>query len=122
MNRVLITGSREWNNISLIKSELNKLFDNWGTEVILISGHCPKGADAICENIGKELGWTLEIHPADWAQYGKPAGFIRNKNMVDLGADICLAFIRNGSRGASSTAKLAEEANIKTLRFIENTI
>jgi len=122
MNRVLITGSREWNNIFLIKNELNKLFDNWGTSVTLISGHCPNGADAICENTAKELGWTIETYPADWAQYGKPAGFIRNKKMVDLGADICLAFIKNGSRGASSTAKLVELANIKTLRFIENTV
>ena len=42
----------------------------------------------------KKLGWVLETHPADWAQYGKPAGFIRNKKMVDLGANICLAFIK----------------------------
>jgi hypothetical protein len=37
--------------------------------------------------------------------------------MVNLGADLVLAFIRNGSRGASHTADLAEQAGIETRRF-----
>ena len=120
MNRVLITGSRDWSNLNIIREELTKLFNDFGKSVTLVSGHCPTGADAMCENIAKEFGWTLELHPADWGQYGKPAGFIRNKKMVDSGADICLAFIRNGSRGASGTAKMSEEAGIKTLRFTQS--
>lgn len=119
MKKVLITGSRDWENRGLIKKELNLIATLWVKDVTLISGHCPTGADKICEEIAKELGWTIELYPADWKQYGKSAGFIRNRQMVNQGADICLAFIRNGSRGASGTAKIAEAAGIETKRFVE---
>lgn len=119
MKTVLITGSRDWNNLELIRKELNLIVESWGNEITILSGHCPTGADKMCEDVAKDLGWNIELYPADWSQYGKSAGFIRNRQMVNHGADICLAFIKNGSRGASGTAKLAEESGIETKRFRE---
>jgi hypothetical protein len=49
---------------------------------------------------------------ADWANQGKAAGPRRNVRMVAEGADLCLGFIRNGSRGASHTVALARRAGI----------
>lgn len=103
--RILITGSRNWNDEEVIKEALKDAFTGYATT--LVSGACPTGADAMCEKIAEEMGWTVERHPADWEKYKKKAGFIRNSFMVGLGADICYAFIRDGSRGASGTAELA---------------
>lgn len=45
------------------------------------------------------------------------AGFYRNEAMVAAGADLCLAFIDNGSRGATHCANTAQAAGIPTLIF-----
>lgn len=68
----------------------------------------------MAERIAETSGWTIELHPADWDKHGKRAGFLRNKEMVDLGADAVLAFIRNNSKGATMTLDLARKAGLPT--------
>lgn len=65
----------------------------------------------------KKLDIQIEAYPADWKKYGYAAGPIRNKEMVDLGANICLAFQRGNSSGTANCMKLADEAGIRVLLF-----
>ena len=85
-----------------------------GKDITIVTGACPTGADAIAVSIAKTSGWTIENHPAEWGRYGKGAGPIRNSEMVNLGADVCLAFIKNNSKGATHTASLSKKAGIET--------
>lgn len=95
---------------------------------VLVSGACPTGADRIAEDFAEKVGLPIERHPAEWNKHencwcrdhSKRCGFAgprRNKEMVDLGADICVGFVKNNSRGATGTLKLAEEAGIPTRRY-----
>lgn len=122
--RILVTGSRTWDDQETITGALWAATGTLYAEreidlnqVVIVSGACPRGADRMCEEAAARAGVQVERHPANWGRYGKRAGFVRNEEMVALGADICLAFIKNGSQGASMTALLAEEAGIPTVRY-----
>lgn len=120
--RILVTGSRDWDDYQRIQDALSEQYHCWehedcGERYVVVSGACPTGADLLCEQWAGRLGWEIERHPAEWDRYGKGAGFRRNAEMVELGADLCLAFIKNESKGATHTADLAEAAGIKTLRY-----
>ena len=92
--------------------------DALGREVTVVHGACPKGADFIADQAARDLGLAVEPHPADWERHGRAAGFRRNAEMVAAGADVCLAFIRNGSHGATHCADLAEKAGIPVRRYL----
>ncbi|MGH3922652.1 MAG: hypothetical protein ACRDTT_07275, partial [Pseudonocardiaceae bacterium] len=55
--------------------------------------------------------------PPPLGRYGRSAGFRRNPAIVALGADVCMALILDGSRGAGHTAGPAEAAGIPTIRY-----
>ncbi|MFI1562164.1 DUF2493 domain-containing protein [Streptomyces sp. NPDC020490] len=117
--RVLVTGSRDWDDVEAIWQAMNQTVRDAGTgrEIVVVHGACPRGADWHADRWARLADVKTERHPANWQINGKRAGFIRNAHMVNLGADICLAFIRNGSRGASHTAALAEQAGIPVRRW-----
>ncbi len=117
--RVLVTGSRDWLGAGTILDALRALPLPTCEQITVVHGGAP-GADALAGRIARRLGYQVEIHPAVWRPngvYNPQAGLLRNRKMVELGADLCLAFIRNGSRGASHCARLAEEAGIETRRY-----
>lgn len=121
--RVLVTGSRDWDDVTTIGAAIEQaLIDAAGRPVLVVHGACPSGADRHADHYarwmrGKGCSIDVEQHPANWRINGKRAGFIRNAHMVNLGADLCLAFIKDGSRGASHTAALAEQAGIPVRRW-----
>ncbi len=113
MRRVLITGSREWTDRERLESVLWYEMDRH-PDTVFVHGDCPRGADRMVREACIRLGYQQEPHPADWDRHKKAAGFIRNAEMVKLGADLCIAFIVPGkSNGTEHTATLARSAGIE---------
>lgn len=113
--RVLITGSRDWDDEQVIEKALQRLGDRLG-QFTLVHGTA-RGVDSMAAAAHRRLRLgPVEGHPAQWQEHGKRAGYVRNAYMVSLGASACLAFIKNDSRGANMCADLAEKAGIPTYR------
>jgi hypothetical protein len=119
--RILVTGSRNWGDRSPVERQrletaLSALWEAHGPRAVLVSGACPTGADSLAERLWQAWGGSVERHPADW-RMGRTAGPKRNRRMVNSGADICLAFVKDSSPGATGCVKLAEQAGIKVERY-----
>lgn len=121
MKRILVTGSRTWTDRRSIQQALEQAALDAMTQarrVVIVHG-AAGGADAIAgawARMQHADGWpvTEEPHPARWTT-GRSAGMDRNRQMVALGADLCLAFIRDNSPGASACAEMARRAGIPTV-------
>lgn len=108
--RVLVTGSRDWLTPDTVWAALNDCLTETlltRRQLVVVHGDCPRGADAHAALWAGVAGQftdqvSVEPYPADWRQHG---------------ADVCLAFIRDQSRGASHTAQLAEAAGIPVRRW-----
>lgn len=106
--RVLVTGSRTWRDKQAIADALlecwHDALQDGAPGIVVVHGACPQGADAMAAAWCVEQGVPAEAHPADWGRLGRRAGPVRNAAMAGLGAAVCLAFVRDGSRGASHAA------------------
>ena len=107
--RIVIGGCRDFNDYNFFCKCVNRYLERIkeNNQIIILSGHC-KGVDIMAEKYANEQGYSLEVHPADWQNFGKSAGPKRNREMV-LKADYVIAFWDGKSRGTKSLIEYAEQ-------------
>lgn len=125
--KVIIAGSRQFNNYNFLKNKCDHALKNISEDIIIISG-CAKGADKLGEKYALERGYKILKYPAKWDDVeGKPpneiknrangdpywvrAGVNRNTEMVN-NADALIAFDM-GTKGIKDTIKKSIEAGLK---------
>ena len=140
--RILATASRDLHDRGFLREQLANrlaLAIELHKRLVIVHGDCPTGGDKAADIWGKAqarqgMPVRVEAHPAkghptedfgEWPWCGPE----RNKYMVGLGADECLAFIDrctslrcrrpdvHGSHGTIGCANLAEQAGITVVRF-----
>lgn len=94
--RILICGSRDWNNRKRIEDEFTRI----PKDSVIVHGGA-KGADTIAGDIATKLGMMVEVHKADWKKHGKSAGIVRNYEMLNSGVDKVIAFWDEKSPGTN---------------------
>jgi hypothetical protein len=111
--RILITGDRHWRCEELAEAVVNRLIARYGPDLVIIHGGVP-GVDNAFAIACRELGITAEPHVADWKGLGNIAGPARNREMVESGADLCIAFHRTleRSKGTKDCVRQALAAGI----------
>lgn len=133
--RILVTGSRRWDDETRIGLVLKGVREQEHfADAVLVHG-AAQGVDRFAAAAWISLGGRAEPHPARWGQcsrdcppnhqrgggerrrYCPTAGHRRNKRMVDLGADLCLVFLRDNSAGTRDCRRRAEAAGIPCLTF-----
>lgn len=138
--RILVTGSRDFPDDGRVGKQLTALLAATvflGDTLIVVHGACPTGADAQANewaewHRGHGAPIEIERHRAEDHGPWPKCGPIRNRHMVNLGADACLAFIGpctsprcrrtdpHDSHGTTGCADLAEKAGIPVKRFEVN--
>jgi hypothetical protein len=92
MRVVVISGDKNWTDVAIIREWLLKLQD-WGYDTV-IEGKA-RGADTIAGREAKSMGFNVIEYPAEWDKYGKAAGPIRNRKMLDNKPQLVVAFHNN---------------------------
>ena len=139
--RILVTGTRDWpkdtqSRAGILVAISDAAGDTPAAEVTVVHGGA-RGVDTFAHQAALILGFTPEVHPAPWnapcrdgckhkprkhpsgAEYCPAAGNYRNQEMIDAGADVCVAFYVAGlaCTGTSDCDQRAVKAGIPVVRI-----
>lgn len=111
--RVLVCGGRAKSDPVAIEAVLHRLLREHGHLLEIIHGGC-EGIDADAHEWAQWNDVHVRVYKADWANFGKAAGPIRNQRMLDEGRpDLVLAY--PGGAGTRDMVRKAEAAGVRVV-------
>lgn len=114
MTRIIVAGSRGFNDYQILRKTLDSIIENINDEIEIVSGTA-RGADKLGELYAYDNNLLLKRFPADWNLYGKRAGYLRNKQMAEYAAEetgMAVVFWDGESRGSKHMIDLAEKCGL----------
>lgn len=97
--KLIVAGGRDFADSQLLGEHILALANGiYATRAISIVSGMARGADLMAYTFAVKHNVVVYQFPADWNQYGKRAGFLRNQAMGDF-ADVLLAFWDQKSKG-----------------------
>jgi hypothetical protein len=99
--KAIVCGGRAFNNVDV----LWEVLDKYDPDFVIQGG--AYGADFVAKDWAKRHNKGVIEHKADWDQYGRGAGPIRNAKMLTEKPDIVIAF--PGGKGTENMITQAKE-------------
>lgn len=113
--KLIVAGSRNIHSYDVVKKAIiaSGMWAKHKSKLEIVSGTA-NGVDKLGEEFATRNGLTLHRFPAEWDQFGKAAGAIRNCEMLNFVKDEGgLVAVWNGSsRGTKHMIEVATEAGI----------
>lgn len=106
--KVLVCGGRDYADKEFVFETLDSI-----PGITTIIHGAATGADSLGALWATEKGIRVLAVPANWKEYGKSAGPIRNREMLKLEPDLVVAF--PGGKGTKDMMQVARKAGIKTI-------
>ena len=100
--KTIIAGSRDFNDYETLLAVLLKV--GWHISEVVSGG--AHGVDQLGERFAKANGITYTVFKADWDQFGRRAGMLRNKEMANY-ADACVVIWNGHSSGSADMIETA---------------
>ena len=124
MIRVIIAGSRTFNDFQLMKNNVDSIFNEhiygkgFSKDDITVVCGMASGADLLGKQYAEMNGIKVKCFPANWDLYGNSAGYIRNEEMAKYasykkGYGALIAFWNGNSRGTKNMIDLANKYGLK---------
>lgn len=111
--KAIVCGGRDFSDRNLLFQEMDKLVNTFS--ITEIAHGAARGADSLADQWATEMTFKVTRFPADWAQYGKSAGMVRNRQMYnEFRPDIVIAF--KGGRGTEDMMKIAAADGCKVFK------
>lgn len=102
--RLIVAGSRHFRNLDFVEQHVTQYIQDLAalgiTVTEVVSGRAP-GVDELGEEYARINGLQLKQFPANWNEFGRAAGPIRNRAMANY-SDFLLAFPRKDSKGTKN--------------------
>lgn len=106
METIIIAGTRTFQDFERLVAHCDQLIKG---PVEIVSGGA-RGVDQLGERYARLRGYPLKRFPADWQQYDKAAGPIRNRQMAAY-ADRAIVFWDGKSKGSKDLIRACRQVN-----------
>lgn len=119
MYKLLIAGSRSFHDWGRLYPIMDAITSVRQPSLVITGG--ASGADTYGHQWAEARGFDTQVVPADWATFGKSAGFVRNEQMVRMVGRDGLVVVFYGPQGITAgtahTERLARQAGCTVRSF-----
>lgn len=114
--KIAIVGSRDFVDFELFIKMVEPVFSKLSEHIDCIVSGGAKGADSLAEQYALVNKINTVIYKPDWNKYGRGAGIVRNKVIIE-NSDLVIAFLKNNSRGTTNSINTAKKLKKELIVF-----